>query len=113
MIQWVRNRFRNRRTDAKTYWRKRFADDPDGWVAGGDRRWTDEVNYNSALEIMAALTDVLERHAAPFAGKTLLDAGIISRERRGKWSYYSIEDDRLAELGVGIDRFARTVARTA
>lgn len=75
MIQWVRNRFRNRRTDAKTYWRKRFADDPDGWVAGGDRRWTDEVNYNSALEIMAALTDVLERHAAPFAGKTLLDAG--------------------------------------
>ena len=45
--------------------------------------------------------------------KTLLDAGIISRERRGKWSYYSIEDERLAELGVGIDRFARTVARTA
>lgn len=75
MIQWVRDKFKNRRTDAKTYWRKRFADDPDGWVAGGDRRWTDEVNYNSALEIMSTLTDLLERHAAPFAGKTLLDAG--------------------------------------
>lgn len=75
MIRWVRDKLKNRRTDAKTYWCKRFADDPDGWVAGGDRRWTDEVNYNSALEIMSALTDVLERHAAPFAGKTLLDAG--------------------------------------
>lgn len=45
--------------------------------------------------------------------KTLVDAGIISRERRGKWSYYSIEDERLAGLGIGIDRFVRTVARTA
>ncbi len=45
--------------------------------------------------------------------KTLVKAGIISRERRGKWSYYSIEDERLTELGVGLDRFVRTVARTA
>ncbi len=45
--------------------------------------------------------------------KTLVEAGIISREPRGKWSYYSIEDERLAELGVGIDRFVRTAARTA
>lgn len=75
MIQWVRDKFRNRQTDAKDYWRKRFAADPDGWVAGGDRRRSDEVNYNSALEVMSALTDVLERHTAPFAGKTLLDAG--------------------------------------
>ena len=75
MIRWVCDKFKNRRTDAKAYWCKRFADDPDGWVAGGDRRWTDEVNYSSALEIMSTLTDVLEQHAAPFAGKTLLDAG--------------------------------------
>jgi len=45
--------------------------------------------------------------------KTLVDAGIISRERRGKWSYYSIEDERLAGLGIGIDRFVRTVAQPA
>ena len=45
--------------------------------------------------------------------KTLVDAGIISRERRGKWSYYSIVDERLAGLGVGIDRFSRTAAQTA
>jgi len=45
--------------------------------------------------------------------KTLADAGIISRERRGKWSYYSIKDQRLAGLGSGIDRFVRAVAQTA
>lgn len=39
--------------------------------------------------------------------KTLADAGVISRERRGKWSYYSIVDDRLAELGAGIAGFDR------
>ncbi len=42
--------------------------------------------------------------------KTLVGAGIISRERRGKWSYYSILDERLAELATGIDRFERAVA---
>ena len=44
--------------------------------------------------------------------KTLVKAGIISREPRGKWSYYSIESQRLAELGAGIDRFLKTLAVT-
>ncbi len=30
--------------------------------------------------------------------KSLVDAGIIERERRGKWSYYSIVDERLDAL---------------
>ena len=34
--------------------------------------------------------------------KTLLDAGLIARERRGKWSYYSIVDDRIAQLVGGV-----------
>jgi 2-polyprenyl-3-methyl-5-hydroxy-6-metoxy-1,4-benzoquinol methylase len=66
---------RKNKSASLDYWRKRFASDPEGWVAGGDRRWTDEVNHNSALQVMSALTDMLERHAAPFGGKSLLDAG--------------------------------------
>ncbi len=45
--------------------------------------------------------------------KTLVDAGIITRERRGKWSYYSIIDERLAELGDGIGWFERAVTRAS
>ncbi len=75
MIRRVLQHIRKSKSTSLDYWRKRFAADPDGWVAGGDRRWTDEVNYNSALEVMSTLTDVLERHVAPFAGKSLLDAG--------------------------------------
>jgi hypothetical protein len=30
----------------------------------------------------------------------------MHRERRGKWSYYSIIDQRLADLGVGIETLA-------
>lgn len=75
MIRRVLQHIRKSKPTSLDYWRKRFAADPDGWVAGGDRRWTDEVNYNSALAIMSKLIDVLEQHAAPFAGKALLDAG--------------------------------------
>jgi len=39
--------------------------------------------------------------------KTLVDAGVIERERRGKWSYYSIIDERLADLTSGIDGIVR------
>ncbi len=35
--------------------------------------------------------------------KTLVDGGVVSRERRGKWSYYSIVEDRFAQLGTGIN----------
>ncbi len=38
--------------------------------------------------------------------KTLVDAGVIARERRGKWSYYSIINQRLADLGIGIETLA-------
>lgn len=45
--------------------------------------------------------------------KTLVDAGVIHRERRGKWSYYSIVSERLDDLGVGIDSLlARSSVRS-
>jgi ArsR family transcriptional regulator len=30
--------------------------------------------------------------------KTLLDAGVLDRERRGRWSYYTIRPERLDQL---------------
>lgn len=35
--------------------------------------------------------------------KKLADAGLIHREPRGKWSYYTIVAERLGDLGVSID----------
>lgn len=75
MIQWVREKIRNRRTDTKAYWRKRFAADPESWAAVGDRDFSNEQNYQSSLQIGEQLTGVLLKYAAPISGKTLLDAG--------------------------------------
>ena len=34
--------------------------------------------------------------------KQLADAGLVTREQRGKWAYYRIIDDALASLAVAI-----------
>jgi ArsR family transcriptional regulator len=34
--------------------------------------------------------------------KQLADAGLVTREQRGKWAYYRIDDDALASLAVAI-----------
>jgi len=50
--------------------------------------------------------------------KTLLDAGVIDREKRSKWNYYSLNPDRLAHLTQAMADFhdraatATTEART-
>lgn len=31
--------------------------------------------------------------------KILVEAGLLSRERRGTWSYYAVQQDRLDDLG--------------
>jgi ArsR family transcriptional regulator, arsenate/arsenite/antimonite-responsive transcriptional repressor len=36
--------------------------------------------------------------------KILADAGLVQGERRGKWVWYSLNADRLAELRATIDR---------
>jgi ArsR family transcriptional regulator, arsenate/arsenite/antimonite-responsive transcriptional repressor len=38
--------------------------------------------------------------------KALVDAGVIHRERRGKWSFYSIVEDRLIQLSAEINSLA-------
>lgn len=42
--------------------------------------------------------------------KALVDAGVLDRERRGRWSYYTVRPDRLAELAEVLDGYASTLA---
>jgi len=35
--------------------------------------------------------------------KVLLDAGLVSREQRGKWAYYKVDADALRELSGFLD----------
>lgn len=75
MIRWMREKIKNRQTNTKTYWSKRFAADPESWAAVGDRNFSNEQNYQSSLQIGEQLSGVLLEFAAPVSGKTLLDAG--------------------------------------
>ena len=75
MIRRTLRRVLKSRVNPRDYWARRFQADPDGWVAGGDRRLTDGVNQESALQLMEILTGALQRFAAPAEGKALLDAG--------------------------------------
>lgn len=45
--------------------------------------------------------------------KTLLDAGVIDRERRGRWSYYTIRPERLDQLSRALADQAVEAARLA
>lgn len=45
--------------------------------------------------------------------KTLLKAGVIKREPRGKWSYYTVQPDRLAELTDALERYTRRLTTTS
>ena len=35
--------------------------------------------------------------------KTLVDAGLITREQRGKWAYYRIADDAFTAAALALD----------
>ncbi len=45
--------------------------------------------------------------------KTLVDAGVLDREPRGRWSYYTIKPERLAELSAALDRYNGILAEHA
>jgi ArsR family transcriptional regulator len=45
--------------------------------------------------------------------KTLLDAGVIDRERRGRWSYYTIRPERLDQLSRALADRAAQAAQLA
>ncbi len=41
--------------------------------------------------------------------KVLTEAGLLTREQRGKWVYFSVSNDALAELSVFLDPTAAPV----
>ncbi len=44
--------------------------------------------------------------------KTLLKAGVIKREPRGKWSYYTVQPARLVELTDALERYTQRLVAT-
>ena len=45
--------------------------------------------------------------------KVLLDAGLINRERRGRWSYYSLNPNRLGHMTDSLSAYRDRVSVTA
>ena len=45
--------------------------------------------------------------------KVLKDAGLVTDRKEGRWSYYSLNTDRLAEASAVLSGFATPVAATA
>jgi ArsR family transcriptional regulator len=45
--------------------------------------------------------------------KTLLKAGVIKREPRGKWSYYTVQPARLAELTDALETYTQRLVATS
>ena len=44
--------------------------------------------------------------------KVLVDAGLLNREKRGKWVHFSVEPDALRDLGDQLADLAGALART-
>jgi ArsR family transcriptional regulator len=90
---------------------ERSADLAAGFKALGDPHRVAILHLLAAAGEPVCVVDV-ERHVDLAQStishhlKALVDAGVMHRERRGKWSYYSIIDQRLADLGVGIETLA-------
>lgn len=42
--------------------------------------------------------------------KALLDAGLINRERRGRWSYYSLDPGRLTHVSDSLSQYGTRAA---
>ena len=41
--------------------------------------------------------------------RLLVDAGLVTREQRGKWAFYAVVDEALSALGAALEPHARTV----
>ncbi len=88
-----------------------------GFKALGDPHRVAVVHLLSAAPGPVCVIDI-ERHlplsqsTVSYHLKTLVDAGLLDRERRGRWSDYTIRPDRLAELSEALDRYRRVLAAT-
>lgn len=81
-----------------------------GFKALGDPYRVAIVHLLSAAAGPVCVVDI-ERHM-PLAQSTvsyhlkfLVDAGVLDRERQGRWSYYRVRHERLASLAEGLGSF--------
>lgn len=82
----------------------------DGFKALGDPHRVVMVDLLVRAGEPVCVVDI-ERHL-PLAQSTvsyhlkwLIDAGILDRERKGRWMYYTVRPQRLEALRQGLDRF--------
>jgi ArsR family transcriptional regulator len=89
-----------------------------GFKALGDPHRVAVIHLLSAAPGPVCVVDI-ERHlplsqsTVSYHLKTLVDAGLLDRERRGRWSYYTIRPDRLAELSEALDRYRSVLVATS
>ena len=88
-----------------------------GFKALGDLHRVAVIHLLSAAPGPVCVVDI-ERHlplsqsTVSYHLKSLVDAGLLDRERRGRWSYYTLRPDRLVELSAALDRYRSVLAAT-
>lgn len=96
--------------DAEPIDPQRSTDLADGFKALGDPHRMAIIHLIANAGEAVCVVDV-ERHlplaqsTVSYHLKTLLDAGVIDREKRTKWNYYSINTRRLAVLTAALDDY--------
>ncbi len=89
-----------------------------GFKALGDPHRVAVIHLLSGAGEPVCVVDI-ERHlplsqsTVSYHLKTLLKAGVIEREPRGKWSYYTVKLARLAELTDALERYTRRLTTTS
>ncbi len=77
-----------------------------GYKALGDPHRMSILHLLSAVSQPVCVIDI--EHHLPVGQSTvsyhlkfLVDAGLLTRERKGRWSYYTVVPERLTQLGLG------------
>ncbi len=89
-----------------------------GFKALGDPHRVAVIHLLSGAGEPVCVVDI-ERHlplsqsTVSYHLKTLLEAGVIEREPRGKWSYYTLKPARLAELIDALERYTQRLVATS
>lgn len=88
-----------------------------GYKALGDPHRVSIVHLLAEAADAVCVVDI-ERHVdlsqstISYHLKTLLDAGIVSRETRGRWSFYRLRPERLGRLGAALEVMASETIAT-
>lgn len=86
-----------------------------GFKALGDPHRMAIIHLLTAAGEPVCVVDI-ERHlplsqsTVSYHLKTLLDSGVINRERRSKWNYYTVNPGRLGELTTALESYTSRLA---